>query len=126
MKKNTKFITFLESMKSHNPALVEAVKSGFKACFESINDVSYDDIATLAKEFEIKYGPVDGATKLMDFWESNDYSTNISDLLTDNKQQFANKDLTPLPIIGSELLLNVLQFSYESMLDDESRYYGDN
>jgi len=33
--RNQKFYNFLESMKIHNPTLIEAVKKGFNACFEA-------------------------------------------------------------------------------------------
>lgn len=32
-----KFISFIESMKTHNPALIEAIEQGFKACFEAFD-----------------------------------------------------------------------------------------
>lgn len=46
MQKKQKFISFLESMKSHNPALIEAVKAGFKACFENNDSISKMKIYT--------------------------------------------------------------------------------
>ena len=42
MKKNEKFLSFLESMKSHNPTLVEAITQGFNICFESESSDIYD------------------------------------------------------------------------------------
>lgn len=38
MEKKQKFISFLESMKVHNPTLVQVVKEGFNVCFESYDD----------------------------------------------------------------------------------------
>ena len=40
MQKHIKFISFLESMKCHNPALIESIQKGFNVCFENSDELN--------------------------------------------------------------------------------------
>jgi len=42
MKRDEKFKMFLESMKTHNPALIEAITKGFRVCFEGMHTDGID------------------------------------------------------------------------------------
>ena len=52
MQKTQKFISFLESLKVHNPALIEAIQAGFNIWLES--DTDDDDDYTLFKKYNPK------------------------------------------------------------------------
>ena len=38
--KQTKFISFLESLKFHNPTLIEAIQQGFNVCYENSGELN--------------------------------------------------------------------------------------
>lgn len=54
MNKNEQFKAFLESMKTHNPTLIEAIQTGYTVCFENMygGDDLGDDMVTEEDEMD--------------------------------------------------------------------------
>ena len=92
MKRNIKFLTFLESIKTaESSALIESIKSGFIAINENYVDLEEDDVFNRHYGDDIQYGDLYSE---IDGGEETEFDRELSDIANNDESTRRGRDLT--------------------------------